>query len=132
MPTQEPECYHREEDLAEEHSSFDELSRGLAAGVLSRNDALKLAGAALLGGALGIISWSKDADARRRHRRRRRRLASPPPPPPAPTCSSLYTVQPCCFDETTTCRPDACLCPQGSQCISAPLGMPPGAFVCAP
>src|SRR3712207_1592033 len=36
-------------------SSFDELSRGLASGNLSRGKALRLMGAALLGGTLGSV-----------------------------------------------------------------------------
>ncbi len=43
------------EDMSEEYS-FDELAKGLATGALSRRQALKLAGAALLGGAFGFFS----------------------------------------------------------------------------
>ena len=42
--------------------SFDELSRGLASGTLSRGKALKLMGAALVGGALGSLGGVAAAD----------------------------------------------------------------------
>ncbi len=48
---------------------FDELARGLASGELSRGKALKLMGAALLGGALGFFSLpTKQAEAGRGRR----------------------------------------------------------------
>ncbi len=49
------------EDMTEEYS-FDELARGLATGTLSRRKALKLVGAALLGGALGFFSLQGRAE----------------------------------------------------------------------
>jgi hypothetical protein len=42
-------------------SSFDELTRGLASGTLSRGRALRLMGAALVGGTLGSLGISKAA-----------------------------------------------------------------------
>ncbi len=56
----------------EEEYSFDDLARGLASGALSRSRALKLAGAGILGAALGVFSLQDDAEARRRRRKRRR------------------------------------------------------------
>ena len=47
------EPYDRQ-DVAEEHS-FDQLARGLASGSVSRKQALKLVGGALLGGVLASI-----------------------------------------------------------------------------
>ncbi len=53
MPAEERNPYHHyEEDVAEEHSSFDELAAGLASGTLTRARAMKLIGAALVGGLL--------------------------------------------------------------------------------
>ncbi len=57
--------------LREEHSSLDELARGLAIGALSRRQAMKMAGAAFLGGALSFFSLSRPAQAKRRRRRLR-------------------------------------------------------------
>ena len=56
------------EEAPEEHYPFDDLARGLASGELSRSRALKLIGAAVLGGALGFLSLPKRAEARRRRR----------------------------------------------------------------
>jgi hypothetical protein len=42
--------------------SFDELARGLASGTLSRGKALKVMGAALVGGALGSLGGVASAD----------------------------------------------------------------------
>lgn len=50
------------EELTEERS-FDELTRGLASGTISRGRALKLVGAAFLGGALSIFSMPGEAHA---------------------------------------------------------------------
>ena len=41
--------------MAREESFFDELARGLADGSLSRAEALRLMGAALLGGTLASV-----------------------------------------------------------------------------
>ncbi len=70
MSTEDPTEGLLRETLTEEHSSFDELSRGLATGALSRSQALRLAGAALLGGALGILGLASPAQAKKRRRRR--------------------------------------------------------------
>ena len=52
------EQFREDLDQAEkmEEYSFDELAKGLATGALSRRQALKLVGAALLGSALGFFS----------------------------------------------------------------------------
>src|SRR5215212_8968654 len=49
-----PRQAHTPKDIPEEHS-FDELAKGLADGSVSRRQALRWIGAALLGGALGSI-----------------------------------------------------------------------------
>jgi hypothetical protein len=72
------------EDL--EGSAFDDLAPGLADGTITRARAIKLAGAALLGGALTLL-WPGEADARKRRRRRKkkkRRKAQVTNPVPVP------------------------------------------------
>src|SRR5215217_7745025 len=49
-----PRQVHNQEDITEEHS-FDELARALANGSVSRRQALRLMGGALLGGVLACI-----------------------------------------------------------------------------
>jgi hypothetical protein len=56
-----------------EGMSFDDLSAWLVDGTITRSRAIKLAGAALLGGALTVL-WPGEADAANRRRRRRRRI----------------------------------------------------------
>ena len=51
-----------------EKSSFDELANELADGTLSRSRAIKLMGAALLGGALSFVALPDEARARTRRR----------------------------------------------------------------
>jgi hypothetical protein len=53
--------------------AFDELALGLSREAISRGRALKLAGAALVGGALSIFALADDAEAADRRRRRIRR-----------------------------------------------------------
>ena len=67
--------YPEEEDSAVE---FDEVEPS-SGGLLSRQQALKLAGAATLGGTFGLLGSQEDAHARRR--RRRARLAANVPGP---------------------------------------------------
>jgi hypothetical protein len=65
-----------EEPTREQHS-FDELAKGLANRSLSRHDALKWVGAAIVGGLLASVpgvAWAKKPQ-------------SPPPPPPPPPAS---------------------------------------------
>jgi hypothetical protein len=59
-----------------EGGSFDDLAAELVDGTITRARALKLAGAALFGGALTLL-WPGEADARKRRRRRRRRPRRP-------------------------------------------------------
>ncbi len=55
-----------------EESSYDDVATMLADGTITRARAIKLAGAALLGGALTVL-WTDEADARRRRKKKRRR-----------------------------------------------------------
>jgi hypothetical protein len=58
-----------------EDSSFDDLTVGLTDVTITRSRAIKLAGAALIGGALTVL-WADEADARKKKRRHRRRRAT--------------------------------------------------------
>lgn len=51
---------------ATQEHSFDGLARGIASGAIPRGRALRLAGAAVLGSALGAFSLSKNAQAQRK------------------------------------------------------------------
>ncbi len=119
----------REDSTIEEHS-FDELAKGLVSNALSREKALKLLGATLLGGLLGSgVFGLPAAEAKRRHRRRRRLPVSPPPPPPPPPpCigGSIAGCGSCCNDKAPACfcvlnKEDALAClPQGEFCSDIP------------
>jgi hypothetical protein len=82
-----------------EGMSFDDLTAGLADGTITRSRAIKLAGAALLGGALTVL-WPGEADAanrrrrRRKKRRRRRRKAQVTPPltPVVPGVPAVFHI----------------------------------------
>lgn len=67
MPDEQLVPYHREEVLS--GHSLDELAKGLANGAIPRGRALKLVGAALLGGMLPTFLLAGTAEARRRRRR---------------------------------------------------------------
>ncbi len=76
-------------------SSFDEMAAVLADGTITRSRAIKLAGAALLGGAFTLL-WPAEADAgkkKRRRRRRRRKAQVTPDPVPLPNDSNDITFQ---------------------------------------
>ncbi len=62
MTTEVPRETFDLEGAPEEHY-FDDLAHGLASGMLSRRRALKLMGTAVLGGALGLLSLPKEAEA---------------------------------------------------------------------
>jgi hypothetical protein len=73
--TTEDRPRHNHKDITQERS-FDELARGLADGTLTRSRALKLMGAALLGGLgafAGISAVANEAEARRKGKHKRRR-----------------------------------------------------------
>ncbi len=85
MPTEERNHRHYEENVTEGYS-FDELSRGLASGTLSRSRALKAVFAAILGGVFSTFALPDYAEARKR----RRRALLPPTSPSPPT--TLWAV----------------------------------------
>jgi hypothetical protein len=59
----------RDRDKLEDYSSLngEDMLEGTA--LVSRRQALKLAGVAILGGALGLLGWQETAEARRRRLR---------------------------------------------------------------
>ena len=59
----------RGRDKLEDYSSLngEDMLEGTA--LVSRRQALKLAGVAILGGALGLLGWQETAEARRRRLR---------------------------------------------------------------
>lgn len=59
------------EEVTEGGHSLDEVARGLATGALSRRQALKMAGGALLGSMLGFFAIMNPAQAKKRKRRLR-------------------------------------------------------------
>ena len=86
-----------------EGMSFDDLTAGLADGTITRAKAIKLAGAALLGGALTVL-WADEADAlnrrRRRRKKRRRRRKAQVTPTQVPLPTLLSSVTPFVFTVT--------------------------------
>ena len=71
----QPEGVAGQENTSTGEHSFDELTKGLAEGTISRGRALKLIGASLLGGvgALSLFGGTAEARHRRHHHHRRRR-----------------------------------------------------------
>ncbi len=125
MSAEERTSHHRD-DLTDQHTFIDGLAMALANGTLSRGQALKYAGVALLGGALGIFGFASPADARRR-RRRRSGCAS---------CSipnfATYEGN-CCLmglaGGTSGCVVPSSVCdppPSGTQCACCPVLCPSG------
>jgi hypothetical protein len=135
MPTEDHSSDHSHQGLPQGGGvdlSLDELAKGLATGTLSRGKALRLMGAALVGGALASIpgiAWAKPnkpAGAKCNHNhqcasgqcvdsRVGRVCTAPAPPPPicTPSCPANCS---CDFaaDGTTTCIdcPPETLCPE--------------------
>lgn len=103
--------------------TFDELSRGLADGTLSRSRALKLAGAAILAGAFGFLALPDEADAKKRRRKKKRKRKRRPR-----SASTTPTTLPLCQLGQLGC-PTACRCPTGNVCRSVVPGF---AGICAP
>lgn len=66
MPSAEQHGEVPKAGSATEEHSFDGLAKGIAIGAIPRGRALKLAGAAILGSALGAFSLSENAQARRK------------------------------------------------------------------
>jgi hypothetical protein len=70
----------------EEHS-FDDLAKEMVAGTISRGQALKLVGGAVLG-VFGLASLPRPAEAKKKKKKKKKKrkhhsAASPPPTPPA-------------------------------------------------
>jgi hypothetical protein len=84
-------------DCSTEEHSFDELARGLADGTLSRHSALRLMGAALVGGMLASVpgvAWAAR---------------------PAPCTSGRKCGKRCCPDASFVCSRGKCACPAGTE-----------------
>jgi hypothetical protein len=102
------------EEPAEEHSSderdhsLDELAKGLANGSLSRRNALKWAGAAIVGGLLGSIPGVAWADHKPGHAdppgegHKKRRTTTTTTTTVAPTTTTTTTVAPTTTTTTST------------------------------
>lgn len=129
MSAQEQHLYQRE-DITEEHS-FDELARVLVEGSISRSRMLKLASAALLGGALSILASPNEAHARRRRKKHRRRRMPPLCAssdcstgctcPTGQRCCNGTTCAQCCADTdcntgNESCLSGSCVCTRFSSC----------------
>jgi hypothetical protein len=92
--------------------SFDELAKGLAGGTVSRRKALRLMGAALVGGALASIPGVASAK---------------------PTCTNRFPVR-CgtkCCPEEARCVRGRCVCPAGES-AACPSSTVQGSFFCCP
>src|SRR5215208_6788853 len=95
-----PVTYGRRQPMAREEGFFDELARGLADGTLTRGKALRLMGAALVGGSLaslGIREAGADAPGCKRAGKNCTRNTQ--------CCSSLVCVSGTCQTQTTTPTP---------------------------
>jgi hypothetical protein len=97
--------------LLEKVPSFDDLSRELASGTISRSRAIKLTGGALLSTALAAFS-SSPAEARRRNPCRGRRTTCENGPSPGPHCRGNTN----CFCVRTTGGGKACVNLSNEQC----------------
>jgi hypothetical protein len=117
------EAHHHHEDVTEEHS-FDELAKGLASGIVSRRQALKLVGGALLGGLLVSIPGVAQAHHKPGHGTPPGQGGTPPgqggTPPGQVACPPGLTL--CaglCYDlQTDNCNCGAC----GNICAGSGLG----------
>ncbi len=150
MTTEDPTEELLGEPLPDEHS-LDELARGLATGALSRRPALRLASAALLGGALGVFGLTDLAEAKRRRKRRRTACIpcgtaaglSPTCPASGQCCNIISNGIGCCLPCQSppppgppcsppcptaqsclngTCCPDALVCGSGASETCCPQG----------
>ena len=97
-----------------EEYSFDDLARGLASGSLSRGRALKLAGAGILGAALGVFSLQNDAEAKKRRRRGGGGGGGSICPQGAALCANIVSAGAGTLQATC--------CPEGTKCCSTALG----------
>jgi hypothetical protein len=105
--------------MAREDGFFDDLARGLADGSLTRGKALRLMGAALVGGALGSVGIgeaSADPPGCKRNGKKCKKDSS---------CCSGQCVNGVCSGGEPICNPP---CPEGRECLE----VEPGATVCYP
>lgn len=108
----------------EEHS-FDGLAKEMADGAISRQRALKIFGAAILGSALTIFV-PETAEARRRHkpfglprrnrRGKRRRICG------RTSFNFNFNNQNCCGNGIP-CTKNTCRCPFGRRCVTTRNGI---------
>jgi hypothetical protein len=106
---------------AAEHS-FDELAKGLANRSLSRGDALKWVGAAIVGGLLASIPGVAWASHKPSHAPPGQ---SPPPPPPPPECPSTQVCGSACCQSGESCVNGTCLSPESPPPPPPPESPPP-------
>jgi hypothetical protein len=95
--------------MKENNNPFDKLAQDLADGTISRGHVLKIAGAAILGAFLPVLT-PQAAKARRRHHRRLRNRCKKP------------TNK--CFSNSDCCKGERCYCrrPPDGQGFCAPKG----------
>jgi hypothetical protein len=99
----------------EEHS-FDALAKEMADGTISRGQALKLVGGAVLG-AFGLAALPGIAEAKKKKKKKKKKHPSAGVSPSLPPCTLGQTGCP------TTCSCQGqCL---AGVCVSIPLGPPP-------
>ncbi len=132
LPRQEIHDQEEDEDITQEHS-FDELARGLASGSVSRRQALKLLGGALLGGLLASIpgvAFAQPAVPGSTLPPQSKAPIPTPGTPPAGTGGCPAGLTNCgglCFDlQTDNCNCGAC----GNVCAGSGLGRCCGSGVC--
>jgi hypothetical protein len=123
---------YRGDDL--QLSSFDGLAKGMADGTITRGGALKIMGATLLGGMLGLSGLSSlgasaaHAKKRKHHKGKHHHspgAVSPPPPPASPPPPPPPSLCPAGTPSMTACGSTS-----GCQCLFL-NGDPNGTLVCA-
>jgi hypothetical protein len=110
MPAESQHRHHHPEDITKEHS-FDKLARRLASGAISRRQALKLVGMALLGG-VGL-SALLPSEAEANHNKTCPGVPNPPGGFSANCCGGLAGVK--CHGSKKAKR--RCVCPPGCTCV---------------
>jgi hypothetical protein len=104
-------------------SSFDELAVGLSSGTLSRGKALKLMGAALVGGTLASLGIGEAAAVPRCKRAGKRCKNG------TQCCSGQCVDRECGEGAPPICTPP---CQEGSVCTAGPGGVPVCQPICTP
>ncbi len=106
--------------MAREDGFFDDLARGLADGSLTRGKALRLMGAAVVGGTLGSLGIGGEASADPPGCKRNGKICARN----EQCCSGNCSGGSCRAQTTTTttttplCRPNGVSCPSVTQCCS--------------